>query len=297
MSEHTNSLSPAQTLSPAAAPTTASPVATSCIAAIIPTRKGHATIARAVQSILDQTLQAAEIIIVSDHKHDIPADKEAADLLSSVLNAHFPDEMRSGKIRIIQGKAEGPGTARNLGVQDSASMSSLIAFLDDDDIWADPNKLEKQAAYLAAHSDIDVVGTETTFFIDENGKRFKTITQPTDPIAVRRQMLSRNPLITSSVLMKKSAFKEFGGFKRMYLAEEYELWLRINRKRNRLSNVADTFIEYTVRPGSASQSKKIRMAWAVFILVFKNLLFYPNRFGMVKAKWPVFKRLLTEKLR
>jgi glycosyltransferase involved in cell wall biosynthesis len=267
------------------------------ISAIIPTRKGHTTIVRAIRSILNQTLQPDEIIIVSDHLLNVEDDKKNADLLQNTIEANFSNELNTGKIRIIDGQARGPGIARNLGV--SHAKGDLIAFLDDDDMWADLTKLEKQVAYLSAHPDIDVVGTETTFFIRENTERFQTITQPIHPKDVHNQMLLRNPLITSSVLMRKKAFIEAHGFKTMYLAEDYDLWLRINRtgNGNRISNVPGTYIEYTVRSGSASQKKKIRMAWTVFLLVFKNMLFYPNRFAIVTTKWPVFKRLLTEKLR
>ncbi len=269
------------------------------ISAIIPTRNGHATIARAIQSMLDQTLVPSEILIISDNDVIDAAGKIASDELHAVIANNFANESFSedarGKIRIIQGPSKGPGIARNLGVEKASN--DLIAFLDDDDIWSDKQKLEKQAAYLANHPEIDVVGAETAFFIRENGEKFQTITQPTDPEAVRDQMLVRNPLITSSVLMRRQAFIDAKGFKPMYLAEDYDLWLRMNRKRNRISNVPGTSIEYTVREGSASQKRKVRMAYAVASLVFKNAFFYPNKFAIVKAKWPIFKRLLAEKLR
>lgn len=272
------------------------------ISAIIPTKNGHATIARAIRSMLNQTLVPSEILIISDNDISDPAGKIASEELHAVIAANFANESssenadaRKGKIRIIQGPSKGPGIARNLGVE--KATSDLIAFLDDDDIWSDEHKLEKQAAYLASHPDIDVVGAEMTFFIRENGEKFQTIMQPTDSVAVRDQMLVRNPLITSSVLMRRRAFVEANGFKPMYLAEDYDLWLRMNRKRNRIANAPGTSIEYTVREGSASQKRKVRMAYAVASLVFKNVFFYPNKFAIVKAKWPIFKRLLAEKLR
>ncbi len=269
------------------------------ISAIIPTRKGNATIARAVKSILAQTKQPVEILIISDHLLDKADDKEHADRLTEVLRSSFAADMDSKKIRIIDGKAMGPGIARNLGAR--AAAGDLIAFLDDDDIWADETKLEKQAEYLDMHPNIDIVGTETTYFIREetdNGKtvRFQTVTQPTDPADVRNQMLLKNPLMTSSVLMRRKALLDAGGFKHMYLAEDYELWLRINRHNNRIANVPGTYIEYTVRSGSASQKRHVRIAWNVFFLVAKNFVFYPNGFGIIKTKWPVFKRLIRRLL-
>lgn len=262
------------------------------ISTIIPTKNGHATIVRAVQSALNQTLKPQEILIISDHDLSISSGKESAERLQNILTVHFNNPIASGQIRIIQGQAKGPGIARNLGVAEA--KGSLIAFLDDDDIWNDATKIERQAAYLAAHPEIDVVGTETTYFIDENSHRFKTIIQPTDPDAVRLQMLLRNPLMTSSVLMRKSAFEAAGGFKPMYLAEDYDLWLRMNKKVNRIANVEGTSIEYAVRSGSASQKKKIRMACTVYFLILKYMRYYPNRFkAIIKAKLRILRSLLA----
>ncbi len=266
------------------------------ISTIIPTKNGHATIVRAVQSALDQTLRPDEILIISDHDLSISSEKESAERLQDILMGRFSDLIASGQIRIIQGEAKGPGIARNLGVSSvkTSDGDRLIAFLDDDDIWNDATKLEKQAAYLAAHPEIDVVGAETAFFIDENANRFRTITQPVDPDAVRKQMLMRNPLMTSSVLMRKAAFDAAGGFKHMYLAEDYDLWLRINKKANRIANVSGTSIEYTVRTGSASQKRKIRMAWTVYLLVLKYMWRYPNRIkALLKAKLRILKSLFA----
>lgn len=254
---------------------------TKTITAIIPCRKGHKTIVAAVRSILSQTLAPIEIIIVSEHDMGDESDKAHADLISKGLSEAFPEECApGGRIRIAQGPRKGPGIARNHGV--SLASGELIAFLDDDDIWDDSEKLARQEAYMADHPGIDAVGTETAFFIRESAEaagyqRFKTIAQPTDPTAVRKQMLMRNPIITSSVLVRKSAFERFGGFKEMYLAEDYDLWLRMNRHANKIANVPGTHIEYMVRPGSASQKKKMRMAFVVLALVIKNIAFYPNR--------------------
>jgi glycosyltransferase involved in cell wall biosynthesis len=271
------------------------PESTPLISVIIPTRNGHGTIAHAVKSILEQTYQNTEIIIVSDHLRSIPTDIENADKTEQVLRAGFLSQIDSGRIRIIDGQAKGPGIARNLGV--AHAKADFISFLDDDDIWADQHKLALQLGYLKRNPDLYAIGAETTFFIDENGNRLQTISQPTDPAAVYRQMLLRNPLLTSSVLMRKKPFEDFGGFRHMYLAEDYELWLRMGRQTRRdhiyrIGNCPGTSIEYTVRPGSASQKRKYRMAFAVFLLVCDNFFFYPNRFAIVSAKWPAFKRLM-----
>lgn len=278
------------------------------ITVIIPTRNGNTTIARAIRSVLKQTYPNIEILIISDHLQMNEKDRANDELLRTTIREAFPKELEDGKIRIINGQARGPGIARNLGVASASADSQFIAFLDDDDIWVDDDKLIRQMHTLEQFPALYVTGCETTFFItekadDQTGKtnRFKTVLQPTDPASVYRQMLVRNPIITSSVLMRKKPFQDFGGFKEMYLAEDYDLWLRMNRLSRsdrkaglyRIANTPDTHIEYTVRSGSASQKKWWNMAWTVgYLVLIKNFWFYPNKFGIIKSKTPVVMRFI-----
>lgn len=293
------------------------------VTVIIPCKNGHKTIVRAVQSVIDQTYRPLEIIVVNEHAGFKTASKEESfgsssqnispkstansgpntevpetqevrenrlsEELKSLLNSHFG---QYPFFRIIDGLAQGPGVARDMAVK--AGNGPYVAFLDDDDIWSQTDKLALQMAFLTnlANSEIEVVGTEITYFIDESGVAIKTITQPTNPKDVHNQMLLRNPLITSSVLIRKEAYLRAGGFKPMYLAEEYDLWLRMAREKNVIANVPNTSIKYTFRSSSISQRRKLGMAKNVLILVLKNIRFYPNGFlAITKAKLRILKAL------
>ncbi len=284
-----------------------SPSNSPLVTVILPVKNGHKTIIRAVQSVIDQTYRPIEIIVVNEHagfktasKEENLGNQEASESqearenrlsedLKSLLNSHFG---QYPFFRIIDGLAQGPGVARDMAVK--AGNGPYVAFLDDDDIWSQTDKLALQMAFLTnpANSEIEVVGTETTYFIDEFGEAVKTITQPTNPKDVHNQMLLRNPLITSSVLIRKDAYLRAGGFKPMYLAEEYDLWLRMAREKNVIANVPNTSIKYTFRSNSISQRRKLGMAKNVLILVLKNIRYYPNRIlAIIKAKLRILKAL------
>ncbi len=261
------------------------------VSIIIPCREGQKTIVAAIQSLLQQTYSHTEIIVVSDYNLNDIEEKKKADSLSSVILSAF-STLPEGKLCIIDGKKKGPGTARDTGIK--AARGELIAFIDDDDLWSQPEKLERQVAYLQAHPEIEVVGVEKVFFIHEGGEAMKTLTNPLDPMIVRNQMLMRNPLIASSVLMRKSAYIKSNGFKPMYLAEDYDLWIRINRKKPVIANVPNTSITYTWRKTSASRKRRFGIAQAVAWLVFKNLPYYPIK-GLVTTKLGVVKRFVLKK--
>ncbi len=97
------------------------------ISVVIPVYNGEKYIAKAIQSVVDQTLPPYEIIIVNDGSTDDSA------LILVDLAKKYP-------IQYYQKKNGGQSAARNYGVQ--VSHGDLIAFLDQDDIWY-PHHLEE----------------------------------------------------------------------------------------------------------------------------------------------------------
>lgn len=102
------------------------------ISVVIPTFNRSGTIARAVQSVLDQSLSPAEVIVIDDGSTDATRDALAPFM---------------GEIRYLLTSNGGVSRARNLGIL--ASKSEWIAFLDSDDIWH-REKLVHQSLCLSA---------------------------------------------------------------------------------------------------------------------------------------------------
>lgn len=109
------------------------------VSVIMPVYNGEAVLARAVASILSQTIPVREILVVDDGSVDHTADAAAG------LN---------GPIRYVSQSNRGPAAARNLGL--SLAQGDVIAFLDCDDLWP-PGKLYRQLACLKADPDLAVV--------------------------------------------------------------------------------------------------------------------------------------------
>jgi glycosyltransferase involved in cell wall biosynthesis len=129
------------------------PRLTAGVSVIIPSHNRPALLQEALSSVLNQTVLPAEIIIVDDASAppvSLPASRDGVSLLL----------LRNEQKR-------GGAAAKSIGVQ--AAQYELIAFLDDDDLWA-PTYLEHASALLAQHGGIDVLFMGVDWF----GKNAKT---------------------------------------------------------------------------------------------------------------------------
>ena len=100
------------------------------VSVIIPFFRGTDWLAEAVESALGQSYGTTEIIVVNDGS---PED------LTSFLQSY------GDRIRYFTREHEGPGAARNFGIE--RASGDYIAFLDSDDLWR-PDKLEKQVCLM-----------------------------------------------------------------------------------------------------------------------------------------------------
>ncbi|KAA2234782.1 glycosyltransferase family 2 protein [Salinarimonas soli] len=111
------------------------------VTVIIPAYNRAPSLRRAVQSVLDQTHAAWDLLIVDDGSTDRPDEAIA--------------EFRDPRISIIRhGTNRGVSAARNTGI--AAARGRFVAFLDSDDVWL-PQKLERQVAAVLAAPDPDGV--------------------------------------------------------------------------------------------------------------------------------------------
>src|SRR5262245_54483121 len=186
------------------------------VSVIIPTCNRSEFLRSAIASVLNQTYQNFEIIVVDD---------ASTDSVFEVV-APFKDE----RIRFIRHDTnKGGSAARNTGIL--ASKCDYIAFLDDDDGWL-PDKLRKQMEILIASP--PEVGGVYTGCLDVDKASGKVIRQR---IPTKRGNLSRELLIencvggTSTILLKKVCLQQVGLFdESLPRSQDYDLWIRISRE-------------------------------------------------------------------
>ena len=162
----------------------------------------------AVKSVLIQSHPVHEIILVDDG-----SDGETRDYL------HANIKVLSDKIKVIEIEHSGrPAVARNTGVL--LSNGDWIAFLDSDDEWW-PDKIEIQVGRVSSCE---------ALALGESPISAKTKPKPWSRISTQK-LLKRNPLICSSVLVRKDLLEKVGGFPDSIFAtgnEDYVTWLKIS---------------------------------------------------------------------
>lgn len=198
-----------------------------------------------IQSILDQTFDSFELLIVNDGSTDGTVDN---------IN-NFKDS----RIRLLHNdKNRGLTYTRNVVVNEA--RGEYIAILDSDDI-AVHNRLELQYNFFQEHPDFALCGGHGTV-IDEAsnpviGNRF---TVPVDPDKIKMTLLFHNTFINSTVMYKTAALKELNGYNDYAPAEDYELFTRMSDKYP-VANLDCVLVKYRIHSSNIStvQSELGRM--------------------------------------
>jgi glycosyltransferase involved in cell wall biosynthesis len=180
------------------------------VSVIIPTFNRAGWVTEAVTSVLAQTYGDYELLVVDDGSTD------------ATVAALAPFGRR---LRLVRSAARrGVSAARNLGIK--AARGEWLAFLDSDDLWL-PEKLARQAAYLAARPELLICQTEEVWV--RRGVRVnppQTHRKAGGDIFWRS--LERCSVSPSAVMLNRRLLDEVGLFdENLPAAEDYDLWLRV----------------------------------------------------------------------
>ncbi len=186
------------------------------VSVIIPCYCNASTIARAVDSVVAQTLPPEEILLVDDCSNDGGATLDALHRL--------PQTFPQANLRIIAlEKNVGPGGARNAAWEQA--VQPYIAFLDADDAWH-PEKIQVQYTWLTAHADYDLSAHRSIFFADR--QKSCSLEDGTELCTTHlrlQSMLFRNSMQTRTVMLRRTLPYRFNECLRF--SEDYALWLEI----------------------------------------------------------------------
>ena len=195
-----------------------------------------------IVSVLSQSFTDFEYLIINDGS---PAHSE-----------RIRKTFRDPRIRIIDQPHDSLPRKRNRGLHEG--RGDLIAIIDSDD-FCEPGRLEKQVAFLRANPDHVLVGTALRF-VDEKSQTVGIRKYPATDDAIRRTILRMNCIAQPSVMARRQALIDAGGYtERFPWAEDYDLWLRLSRI-GKLHNLDEPLIAYRLH---AAASKNTRLKEAV----------------------------------
>jgi glycosyltransferase involved in cell wall biosynthesis len=186
------------------------------IAAIMPLYNKRRYVVEAVESMLNQTRPADEIVIVDDGSTDGSGDFVAE------RYGHDP------RIQLIRQPNRGVSAARNVAID--VTRSPLVAFLDADDKWL-PEKLERQSAFMEQNPSCMMSFTSSIGHNERTGETWYTPLLgniPKDRFIRKEYFPQRSYIATNSVMIRRNALDEVGLFdESLWMSEDADLWLRI----------------------------------------------------------------------
>lgn len=209
------------------------------ISIVMPAYNAQKTITDSVNSVLAQTYQNWELIIIDDCSSD--------DVYMIIQEFSKTDD------RIIPMQNEknmGVSETRNRGI--FQAKGEWIAFLDSDDCWH-PEKLEKQVQVIQQRSDVSLIFTGSSF-LDSKGRKSKYLLKVPKTISYR-ELLKQNIISCSSVLIKKELMKNYP-MKMDEMHEDYAVWLQILRDGYHVYGIDEPLLQYRLSEKSKSSDKR-----------------------------------------
>jgi glycosyltransferase involved in cell wall biosynthesis len=210
------------------------------------------TIGEAIASVRRQTRSDWELIVVDDGSGDGTADVAEA----------FADP----RVRVVRTPGNrGPAAARNRGI--SLAQAPLVCTLDSDDLWL-PHYLETMADTLGSNPTAAVACTDAWVLDQATGRVRKksamAFLNPPDPLPVDTEAflaeLLRRNFVYNSVAARRESLQAVGGYdERLWIGEDWELWLRLAAGDFRFVRVPQLLAVYRQRTDSLMTSNAERL--------------------------------------
>mgnify|MGYP001284161488 CR=1 FL=1 len=207
-----------------------------------------------VNSINNQTYKADEVLIISDGP-----------------DSNLKENLISNSCKIYHAPKSGvPGPLRNLGIL--KSKNKYIAITDDDDIWHS-RKLEYQIKAFKNYPNNSAVFTDCVIFENEQTVDLNAIIS--EKILVENidfnSMYLKNMLPLSSVMINTDLSDNLFTTDKYFRAwEDYELWLRMLEKKNKIIKINLKLLFYRVNPGSMRNNFLLTMIYRQYNFLIKK---------------------------
>jgi teichuronic acid biosynthesis glycosyltransferase TuaG len=218
------------------------------VSVIMPYYKKRNYINKSINSVLRQTYQKFEIIIVYDDE-----DLKDVNFIKSI-------KKKDKRILVIyNSKNYGAGISRNVAI--NLAKGYFISFLDCDDIWK-KNKLELQVKFMNKNK-LDFSHTSYNLI---NSKDKKIGTRLAKPVLSYEDLLKSCDIGLSTVMCKKKIFNNYCKFPNLKTKEDYVLWLKLAQKKIVLRGLNIILTQWRVVNNSLSANsiQKIFDAFSVY---------------------------------
>jgi glycosyltransferase involved in cell wall biosynthesis len=211
------------------------------VSIITPSYNSLEFITQTIDSVINQTYQDWEMIIIDDC---------SPDNANEIIEEYIKNDDRINLIKLENNI--GPANARNEGIKQA--KGKYIAFLDSDDIWL-PQKLEKQVKFM---QDNNLAVTCSSYYtIDEEDKRMNT--------RVVKESFSYSDMLKSNHIGNLTGIYDCEKLGKIYMDnvghEDYTLWLKIMKIVGKTKAIVEPLAEYRILNNSISANKLKVLKW------------------------------------
>ena len=220
------------------------------VSIVIPTYNHAPMLQRALATVVEQTFQNWNAIVVNNFSTD--------NTLEVVTAFNDP------RIQCVNFRNNGViGASRNEGI--SLATGKYVAFLDSDDTWF-PTKLEQCVEILESGSDL-VCHAE--YWIDESGKSRLVAYGPSEAATHHNLIYNGNRISTSATVVRTALLKEVHGFDvspELISTEDYDLWIRLAAKSDKFAFISEPLGEYHRHDNNVSANIEKHLAAELALL-------------------------------
>jgi len=220
------------------------------VSIITPSYKSVEYISSTIDSVINQTYQNWEMIIVDDCSPDNTND---------IIEVYIKKDSRVRLVRLDENV--GPANARNRGIEEA--KGKYISFLDSDDIWL-PEKLKKQIGFMCKNN---LLLTYSSYFtIDEFNKNINT--------RISNNSINYNDMLKSNRIGNLTGIYDCEKLGKFYMDdvghEDYTLWLKIMKKIGQTQGLIEPLAKYRILSNSISANKLKVLKWQWHI--YRNII-------------------------
>jgi len=211
------------------------------VSVVMPVRDGGAFLAAAVDSILSQSFERLELLLVDDH---------------SVDNALSSLPFNDPRLVLLNSNGHGVSSAFNTGFEHA--RGKFIARMDADDISL-PGRIQVQLDYLKEHPDIAVCGACVEIFADhalEGGNlRYQSwLNSCCSPKKIQRSLYIESPVPNPTAMFRRDALNRLGGYRNPDWPEDYDLFLRADELGMKMGKPAGVLYHWREHAGRLTRT-------------------------------------------
>ena len=229
---------------------------TDLVSIIMPSYNSEKFISKTIESVINQTYERWEIIIVDDCSPDNS---------NQIIEKYCKNDSRIKLIKLEQNS--GPAVARNRAIEEAKGR--YIAFLDADDLWL-PEKLEKQLEFMQKNN---MAFTYSGYkLVDEDDNALG--------VFIPRKELTYEDILKTNDIGCLTAIYDVQKLGKIYMPnilkrQDYGLWLKILKQIGKTKGIVEPLAVYRIRKNSVSSNKlkAAKYQWKIYREVEKLNIF------------------------